>query len=58
MSDEATTTTTTEEADAEVLPVADQAPLSETPPTEKPRLSRGIDLIGRTPGIRRKRVVP
>ena len=50
MSDEATTTTTTEEADAEVLPVADQAPLSETPPTEKPRLSRGIDLIGQYEG--------
>src|SRR5437588_3484761 len=50
MSDDATTATTTEEADTEVLPVADQAPLSETPPTEKPRLSRGIDLIGQYEG--------
>src|SRR5438874_1991479 len=50
MSDDTTTTTTTEEAETEVLPVADQAPLSETPPTEKPRLSRGIDLIGQYEG--------
>ena len=46
MSDDVTTTTH-EEAETEVLPVADQAPMSETPPTEKPRLARGIDLIGR-----------
>src|SRR2546429_8108499 len=45
MSD-AVTTTTDEEAETEVLPVADQAPMSETPPTEKPRLAGGIDLIG------------
>src|SRR5204863_370814 len=38
------------EAETEVLPVADQAPMSETPPTEKPRLARGIDLIGRYEG--------
>src|SRR5947199_619938 len=50
MNDDATTTTTAEEADTEVLPVAHQAPLSETPPTEKPRLSRGIDLIGQYEG--------
>src|SRR5437764_2033342 len=49
MSDDVTTPTT-DEADTEVLPVADQAPLSETPPTEKPRLSRGIDLIGQYEG--------
>jgi putative peptide zinc metalloprotease protein len=46
MSDD-TTTTVTEEAETEVLPVADQAPLSEGPPTEKPRRSRGIELIGK-----------
>src|SRR5438874_531842 len=44
------TTTTDEEAETEVLPVADQAPMSETPPTEKPRLARAIDLIGRYEG--------
>jgi putative peptide zinc metalloprotease protein len=49
MSDDATTTTSPE-ADTEVLPVADQAPSSETPPTEKPRLARGIDLIGKYEG--------
>src|SRR5436190_14047467 len=49
MSDDVTTTTH-EEAETEVLPVADQAPMSETPPTEKPRLARGIDLIGRYEG--------
>src|SRR5438477_451405 len=50
MNDDATTTTTAEEADTEVLPVADQAPVSETPATEKPHLSRGIDLIGKYEG--------
>src|SRR5947208_3693571 len=49
MSDDATTTAT-EETETEVLPVADQAPISETPPTEKPRLASGIDLIGRYEG--------
>jgi putative peptide zinc metalloprotease protein len=49
MSDD-TTTTVTEEAETEVLPVADQAPLSEGPPTEKPRRSRGIELIGKYEG--------
>src|SRR2546423_14929128 len=49
MSDDATTTTT-DEAETEVLPVADQAPISETPPTEKPRRARGIDLIGKYEG--------
>src|SRR5438034_7547592 len=44
------TTTTIKEGDTEVLPVADQAPVSEGPPTEKPRLSRGIDLIGKYEG--------
>src|SRR3954454_10757422 len=42
--------TVTEEPETEVLPVADQAPVSETPPTEKPRLARGIDLIGKYEG--------
>src|SRR5437763_5656433 len=50
MSDEITTTTTAEEANTEVLPVADQAPLSEGPPTDKPRLTRGLDLIGQYEG--------
>ena len=49
MSDD-TTTTVTEESETEVLPVADQAPVSEGTPTEKPRLSRGIDLIGKYEG--------
>src|SRR2546423_942049 len=49
MNDDATTTMT-EESDTEVLPVADQAPPSEGPPTEKPRPARGIDLIGRYEG--------
>src|SRR5213079_1381481 len=45
-----TTTTVSEESETEVLPVADQAPVSESPPTEKPHLARGIDLIGRYEG--------
>src|SRR5436190_943165 len=49
MSDDATTTTT-DEAETEVLPVADQAPISETPPTEKPRVARGVELIGKYEG--------
>jgi putative peptide zinc metalloprotease protein len=47
---DATTTTVTEEPETEVLPVADQAPVSEGPPTEKPRLARGIELIGKYEG--------
>src|SRR5438093_1064749 len=43
-------TTTTAEAETEVLPVADQAPVSENSPTEKPHLARGIDLIGQYEG--------
>src|SRR5438067_1161014 len=50
MNDDDATTTTTAEAETEVLPVADQAPVSESPPTEKPHLARGIDLIGRYDG--------
>src|SRR5438067_3778706 len=50
MNDDDATTTTTAEAETEVLPVADQAPVSESPPTEKPHLARGIDLIGRYEG--------
>src|SRR5437762_4886916 len=49
MNDDATTTAT-EEAETEVLPVADQALVSETPPTVKPRLAGGIDLIGKYEG--------
>src|SRR5256714_10899415 len=49
MSDDAPKTPT-EEAEPEVLPAADQAPISETPPTENPRLARGIDLIGKYEG--------
>src|SRR2546421_3605008 len=44
------TTTVTEDAETEVLPVADRAPLSDSPPSEKPRLARGIDLIGKYEG--------
>src|SRR5439155_9541623 len=44
------TTTRIREDDTEVLPVAAQAPLSEGPATEKPHLSRGIDLIGKYEG--------
>ncbi|MFL6012048.1 MAG: hypothetical protein ACJ734_09725 [Gaiellaceae bacterium] len=42
-----TTTTVAEETETEVLPVADQAPVSEGPPTQKPHLARGIELIGK-----------
>ncbi len=45
-----TTTTVSEESETEVLPVADQAPVSEGPPTERPHLARGIDLIGKYEG--------
>src|SRR6266576_5969720 len=45
-----TTTTVSEEPETEVLPVADQAPVSQGPATEKPRLARGIDLIGEYEG--------
>ena len=45
-----TTTTTTEESETEVLPVADQAPPSAGQATEKPRLAKGIDLIGKYEG--------
>jgi putative peptide zinc metalloprotease protein len=44
------TTTTIKEGETEVLPVADQAPASEGSPTEKPKLSSGIDLIGKYEG--------
>src|SRR4051812_22623277 len=49
MSDD-TTTTVSDEPETEVLPVADQAPPSEGPPTEKPRLAKGIELIGKYEG--------
>src|SRR3954465_4710411 len=42
--------TVTEEPETEVLPVADQAPPSAAVPPEKPRLARGIDLIGKYEG--------
>jgi len=44
------TATTTDEAETEVLPVADQAPASQGAPTEKPQVSKGIDLIGKYEG--------
>ena len=50
MSDDTTTTTVTDDAETEVLPVADQAPVSEGPATEKPQLARAIDLIGQYEG--------
>src|SRR3982750_1335477 len=49
MTDNATTTTV-DDAETEVLPVADQAPPSQGDATEKPRLAHGIDLIGRYEG--------
>src|SRR3954451_14410224 len=49
MTDNATTTTV-DDAETEVLPVADQAPPSQGDATEKPRLARGIDLIGKYEG--------
>src|ERR671936_83621 len=50
MSDDTTTTTVTDDAETEVLPVADQAPVSEGPATEKPQLARATDLIGQYEG--------
>ena len=48
MRDDTTTTTPTEEEqETQVLPVADQAPESAGTPTTKPRLARGIELIGK-----------
>src|SRR3954449_5299857 len=45
-----TTTTVSEEPETEVLPVADQAPPSAGGAAEKPRLAKGIDLIGKYEG--------
>src|SRR4051794_28092846 len=45
-----TTTTVSEESETEVLPVADQAPPSAGGAAEKPRLAKGIDLIGKYEG--------
>src|SRR3954447_25543957 len=42
--------TVTEEPETEGLPVGDQAPPSAAVPTEKPKLARGIDLIGKYEG--------
>src|SRR3954468_2678976 len=42
--------TVTEESETEVLPVADQAAPSRSGPSEKPKLARGIDLIGKYEG--------
>jgi putative peptide zinc metalloprotease protein len=44
------TTTVSDDPETEVLPVADQAPVSQGPATEKPRLAHGIDLIGKYEG--------
>src|SRR3954469_14838502 len=45
-----TTTTVSEESETQVLPVADQAPPSAGGAAEKPRLAKGIDLIGKYEG--------
>jgi putative peptide zinc metalloprotease protein len=45
-----TTISTTDEQKTEVLPAADQAPLSQGPPTEKPKLADGVELIGKYEG--------
>ncbi|MDX6411786.1 MAG: putative peptide zinc metalloprotease protein [Gaiellaceae bacterium] len=45
-----TTISTTEEQKTEVLPVADQAPASDGPTTEKPKLADGVELIGEYEG--------
>src|SRR3954466_2927783 len=42
--------TVTEESETEVLPVADHAAPSRSGPSEKPKLARGIDLIGKYEG--------
>src|SRR3954469_11759802 len=44
------TTTVSDETETEVLPVADQAAPSTSSPSEKPKLARGIDLIGKYEG--------
>jgi putative peptide zinc metalloprotease protein len=50
MTDDPTTPTAVDDAETEVLPVADQAPPSQGDATEKPRLAQGIDLIGEYEG--------
>src|SRR4051794_21790464 len=51
MSDDNPATVTEEsETETEVLPVADQAAPSTSSPSEKPKLARGIDLIGKYEG--------
>src|SRR4051794_5231060 len=45
-----TTTTVSDEPETQVLPVADQAPPSAGGAAEKPRLAKGIDLIGKYEG--------
>src|SRR6059058_5915008 len=45
-----TTTTVSDESETQVLPVADQAPPSAGGAAEKPRLAKGIDLIGKYEG--------
>jgi putative peptide zinc metalloprotease protein len=50
MNDDTATTTVSEEEETQVLPVADQAPVSEGTPTEMPRGAPGIDLIGKYEG--------
>src|SRR3954470_20248305 len=51
MSDDSPATVTEEsETETEVLPVADQAAPSTSSPSEKPKLARGIDLIGKYGG--------
>src|SRR5436305_3360760 len=45
-----TTPTVSDESETQVLPVADQAPPSAGGAAEKPRLAKGIDLIGKYEG--------
>jgi putative peptide zinc metalloprotease protein len=45
-----TTTTVEQDAETEVLPVADQAPVSEGEPTVKPKVAEGVELIGKYEG--------
>src|SRR3954466_11047733 len=42
--------TVTEESETEVLPDADQAARTRSGPSEKPKLARGIELIGKYEG--------
>src|SRR6187200_1896021 len=45
-----TTATVEQEEKTQVLPVADQAPVSAGSPTEKPKVADGVELIGKYEG--------